>query len=56
MEHTWPGNLMELQTAIKTFVAMGDTGANSKGAAVANSTDTPQLRQLKIRFARSGRA
>ena len=24
MEHTWPGNLMELQTAIKTFVAIGD--------------------------------
>ena len=24
MEHTWPGNLAELQTAIKTFVAIGD--------------------------------
>jgi len=24
MEHTWPGNLLELQTAIKTFVAIGD--------------------------------
>lgn len=24
MEHTWPGNLMELQTAIKTFVAIED--------------------------------
>ena len=24
LEHTWPGNLMELQTAIKTFVAIGD--------------------------------
>jgi DNA-binding NtrC family response regulator len=24
MEHTWPGNLSELQTAIKTFVAIGD--------------------------------
>ena len=24
MEHTWPGNLTELQTAIKTFVAIGD--------------------------------
>jgi DNA-binding NtrC family response regulator len=24
MEHTWPGNLVELQTAIKTFVAIGD--------------------------------
>ena len=56
MEHTWPGNLMELQTAIKTFVAMGDTGANSKGTTVANSTDTPQLRQLKnqIRAQREG--
>jgi DNA-binding NtrC family response regulator len=56
MEHTWPGNLMELQAAITTFVAMGDTGANSKGATVANSTDTPQLRQLKnqIRAQRAG--
>lgn len=24
MEHSWPGNLTELQTAIKTFVAIGD--------------------------------
>jgi DNA-binding NtrC family response regulator len=24
MEYTWPGNLSELQTAIKTFVAIGD--------------------------------
>jgi DNA-binding NtrC family response regulator len=24
MEYTWPGNLTELQTAIKTFVAIGD--------------------------------
>jgi DNA-binding NtrC family response regulator len=24
MEHTWPANLSELQTAIKTFVAIGD--------------------------------
>jgi two-component system response regulator AtoC len=24
MEHTWPGNLSELETAIKTFVAIGD--------------------------------
>ena len=24
MEHTWPGNLTELETAIKTFVAIGD--------------------------------
>jgi DNA-binding NtrC family response regulator len=24
MEHTWPYNLSELQTAIKTFVAIGD--------------------------------
>jgi len=24
LEHTWPGNLFELQTAIKTFVAIGD--------------------------------
>jgi DNA-binding NtrC family response regulator len=24
LEHTWPGNLTELQTAIKTFVAIGD--------------------------------
>jgi hypothetical protein len=56
MEHTWPGNLMELQTVIKTFVATGETGANSKGATAANSTDTPQLRQLKnqIRAQRAG--
>jgi hypothetical protein len=56
MEHTWPGNLMELQTAITTFAAMGDIGANSKEATAANSTDTPQLRQLKNQIRAQRRA
>jgi len=40
MEHSWPGNLTELQTAIKTVVAIGDQGislAAIKAAAPAGS-------------------
>lgn len=41
MEHCWPGNLPELQTAIKTFVAIGDQSislAALKAAAPAGNT------------------
>ena len=43
MEHTWPDNLSELQTAIKTFVAIGDQSislAALKAAAPAVATAT----------------
>jgi DNA-binding NtrC family response regulator len=45
MEHNWPGNLTELQTAIKTFVAIGDQAislAAIKAAAPSGRPDGPR--------------
>jgi len=38
MEHTWPENLPELQTAIKTFVAIGDQSVSLAALKAAAST------------------
>jgi two-component system, NtrC family, response regulator AtoC len=38
MKHTWPENLPELQTAIKTFVAIGDQAISLAALKVAGST------------------
>lgn len=38
MEHTWPENLTELQTAIKTFVAIGDQSVSLAALKAAAST------------------
>lgn len=38
MEHSWPENLVELQTAIKTFVAIGDQSVSLAALKVAAST------------------
>ena len=38
MEHTWPENLSELQTAIKTFVAIGDQSISLAALKVAASS------------------
>jgi DNA-binding NtrC family response regulator len=38
MEHTWPENLSELQTAIKTFVAIGDQSISLAALKAASST------------------
>jgi DNA-binding NtrC family response regulator len=38
MEHTWPENLSELQTAIKTFVAIGDQSISLAALKTAAST------------------
>ena len=38
MEHTWPENLRELQTAIKTFVAIGDQSISLAALKAAAST------------------
>jgi two-component system, NtrC family, response regulator AtoC len=38
MEHTWPANLSELQTAIKTFVAIGDQSISLAALKAAAST------------------
>lgn len=38
MEHSWPGNLAELQTAIKTFVAIGDQSVSLAALKAAPST------------------
>jgi len=41
MEHTWPDNLSELQTAIKTFVAIGDQSISLAALKAAASTMKP---------------
>jgi len=38
MEHTWPENLFELQTAIKTFVAIGDQSISLAALKAASPT------------------
>ena len=38
MKHTWPENLSELQTAIKTFVAIGDQSISLAALKAAAST------------------
>ena len=59
MEHTWPENLAELQTAIKTFVAIGDQSvslAALKAAAVSmrsNSNRKPTSLKEAARAASS---
>jgi DNA-binding NtrC family response regulator len=53
MEHTWPDNLAELQTAIKTFVAIGDQSislAALKAAAPAMKSNG-QRRPLSLKEA-----
>jgi DNA-binding NtrC family response regulator len=39
MEHTWPDNLSELQTAIKTFVAIGDQSVSLAALKAAAPTE-----------------
>jgi len=49
MEHTWPENLSELQTAIKTFVAIGDQAislAAIKAAAASGKSNGHRRPQL----------
>jgi DNA-binding NtrC family response regulator len=41
MEHTWPGNLSELQTAIKTFVAIGDQAISLAAIKAASPSGRP---------------
>jgi DNA-binding NtrC family response regulator len=38
MEHSWPGNITELQTAIKTFVAIGDQAISLAAIKAASSS------------------
>jgi DNA-binding NtrC family response regulator len=51
MEHTWPENLSELQTAIKTFVAIGDQSVSlaalKAAAASMRSNGNRKLMSLK---------
>ncbi len=44
MEHSWPENLSELQTAIKTFVAIGDQSISLAALKAAASTARSNLR------------
>lgn len=41
MEHTWPGNLSELQTVIKTFVAIGDQAISLAAIHAAAQSGSP---------------
>jgi DNA-binding NtrC family response regulator len=41
LEHIWPGNLSELQTAIKTFVAIGDQAISLAAINAAAQTGRP---------------
>ncbi len=43
MEHTWPENLTELQTAIKTFVAIGDQSISLAALKAAAPADEVEL-------------
>ena len=56
MEHTWPGNLMELQTAITTFVAIGDQAPILRERQLPIVQTRRSFGSSRIRFARSGRA
>lgn len=51
MEHTWPENLTELQTAIKTFVAIGDQSVSlaalKTAASVARTNGSRKALSLK---------
>ena len=43
MEHTWPGNLTELETAIKTFVAIGDQSISLAALKAAAPVGNPDI-------------
>jgi len=53
MEHTWPENLSELQTAIKTFVAIGDQSVSLAAlkAAAATMKSNGSRRSLSLKAA-----
>jgi DNA-binding NtrC family response regulator len=53
MEHPWPGNLPELQTAIKTFVAIGDQAISLAAikAATASGKSNGNHRHLLLKEA-----
>src|ERR1017187_9573901 len=53
MEHTWPENLSELQTAIKTFVAIGDQSVSLAAlkAAASSVKSNGQRRSFSLKDA-----
>jgi polysaccharide biosynthesis/export protein len=48
MEHTWPDNLSELQTAIKTFVAIGDQSISLAALKAAASAKVQWASQTSV--------
>jgi DNA-binding NtrC family response regulator len=56
MEHTWPDNLSELQTAIKTFVAIGDQSISLAALKAAASTIRPDERRKPLSLKAATRA
>ncbi|MGP8270421.1 MAG: sigma-54-dependent transcriptional regulator [Terracidiphilus sp.] len=56
MEHTWPENLSELQTAIKTFVAIGDQSISLAALKAAALTIKPDGRRKPLSLKAATRA
>ena len=56
MEHTWPDNLSELQTAVKTFVAIGDQSISLAALKAAASTIRPDERRKPLSLKAATRA
>jgi DNA-binding NtrC family response regulator len=56
MEHTWPDNLSELQTAIKTFVAIGDQAISLAALKAAAPTVKPNGHRKPLSLKEATRA
>ena len=56
MEHNWPENLPELQTAIKTFVAIGDQSISLAALKAAASTAKSNGRRKPLSLKEATRA
>ncbi len=56
LEHTWPGNLTELQTAIKTFVAIGDQAISLAAISAATQSGRPNESRRPLHLKEATRA
>jgi DNA-binding NtrC family response regulator len=56
MEYTWPGNLTELQAAIKTFVAIGDQAISLAAIKAAASSGRPNENRRPLLLKEATRA
>jgi len=56
MEHSWPGNLPELETAIKTFVAIGDQSISLAALKAAPATGKANGHRMPLSLKEATRA